>query len=94
MKSVMATKIPRGPKLLPGEYCTEFYMHISQFQLSSLKHVRDYSEHRLEKYIEQVVDEQQKFTLKNVLKDYKAGRVAIAWKSGRPVWLKITREKI
>jgi hypothetical protein len=56
--------------------------------------VLDYSEFRLKKYIEQVTDEQQKFTLISVLKEYKAGLVAIAWKAGKPVWLKVTKEKV
>jgi hypothetical protein len=94
MNFAMATRTPKGPGHKPGEPCTEFQLHCSQSPLTFVRGVFDYSEFRLLKYIEQVADEQQKFTLKNVLKDYRAGKVAIAWKAGRPVWIKVTKEKI
>ena len=94
MTFAMATRTPRGTGNKPGEPCTEFQLHRSQNPLTYVRGVFDYSEFRLRKYIEQVTDEQQKFTLQAVLKDYKAGKVAIAWKGGRPVWIKVTKEKI
>jgi len=92
MHSAMATRYPKGPRL--GDPCTEFQLHRSQSPLTFVRGVLDYSEFRLKKYIEQVTDEQQKFTLISVLKEYKAGLVAIAWKAGKPVWLKVTKEKV
>ena len=94
MKSAMATRIPQGPGTKPGGSCTEFQLHKSQNPFTYHRNVFDYSEFRLKKYIDHVQDDQQKSTLESVFKDYISGRVAIAWKSGKPVWLKVTREKI
>lgn len=92
MHSIMSTKYTQGQKKI--DYCTEFQLHKSQNSLSFFKNVFDYSEYRLKIYINHVIDEQQKFTLISVLKQYKSGLVAIAWKSGKPVWLKVTKEKV
>jgi len=92
MHSAMSTRYTKGLRI--GEPCTEFQLHRSQNPLTFLKNVLDYSEHRLKRYIDHVVDEQQKFTLISVLKEYRAGLVAIAWKAGKPVWLKVTKEKV
>lgn len=72
-------------------YTTEFQLHKSQNYLSLFKNVRDYSEHRLTIYINHVVDARQKFTLSSVLEQYKLGLVAVAWRSGKPVWLKVSK---
>lgn len=94
MNFAMATRTPKGVRPNPGEHCTEFQLHAHHNPNSGRnKGVCDYSEFRLMRYIEQVNDTQQKLTLEGVLKDYKQGRVAVAWKSGRPVWLKVTKEK-
>ena len=93
MKANMATRTPKGTGTKPGENCTEFQLHKSQSQLTAHKNVFDYSYFRLIQYIQQVTDEQQKQTLKDICVQYKAGMVAIAWKSGRPVWLKVTKDK-
>lgn len=89
----MATRTPKGPGSKPGETCTEFQLHKSQNQLTSHKNVIDYSYFRLIMYIHQITDEQQKETLKQICVEYKKGLIAIAWKAGRPVWLKVTKDK-
>jgi len=91
MLAEMATRTPRGTSI--GESCTEYQLHRSQNPLTCGKGFADYSEFRLMKYIEKVTDEGQKMTLTNVLKDYKRGLVAIAWKSGKPVWIRVIKEK-
>lgn len=91
MNASMATRTPRDQGKKPGEHCTEFQMHKSQ-QTGNSRKIIDFSEHKLRLYIKDILDEQQRVTLKGILSDYKAGKVAIAWKAGRPVWLSITRD--
>lgn len=86
----MATRTPQGPGRNPGESCTEFQLHKTQLSASSRKNLFDYTEYRLKRYIAQLKDEQKTALLK-VLKEYKQGLVAIAWKSGKPVWISVTK---
>jgi hypothetical protein len=73
--------------------CTEFQLHKSQQTVFNqiLKKVYDYSEHRLIRHISKVTDQQQKSVLVELLRDYISGKVAIAWKKGLPVWIKVTK---
>jgi hypothetical protein len=88
----MATRSPQTPGRKPGEVCTDFQLHKSQIPGSDKRNLFDYTEFRLNRYILQVTDEQQKTTLVNVLENYKKGKVAVAWKAGKPVWISITKE--
>lgn len=89
----MATRNPLMPGRKPGEATTEFQLHKSQFVMGSgRRNLFDYSEFRLKKYIEKLRDEEQKQVLQKVLRDYKMGMVVVAWKSGKPVWLSVTKE--
>ena len=95
VESCMATRTTGMSGRKPGEGCTEFQLHKSQQPFNGNKrNIYDYSEYRLKLYIEQTVDEQQKMTLKEVLANYKKGMVAVAWKSGRPVWISVTKENM
>lgn len=78
----------------PGDSCTEFQLHKSQLNTGGLskRNIFDYTEHRLKFYISKLKDESQKETLVKVLKAYKQGLMAVAWKSGRPVWIEMTKE--
>jgi len=91
MNSSMATRTPKTPGSKAREYCTEFQLHKSQMSSVDSRRVIDYTSHRLMRYIEATTDEQQRQTLQNLLQDYKAGKVAIAWKSGKPVWMQVTK---
>lgn len=75
------------------ETCTEFTLHISQqaHLARKCKNLIDYSQHRLERYIDAVDDAQQKMVLYALLSDYNKGEVALAWKSGRPVYIQVTK---
>jgi hypothetical protein len=90
MINVMATKIPRSNKTKLGE-CTEFQLHKSQQTAFTgvMSKILDYSEYKLIKHIDTVKDAQQKLVLVALLHDYIAGHVAIAWKRGQPVWIKV-----
>lgn len=91
MNAGMATRTPKTQGKKPGEHCTEFQMHKSQQMVTSRK-IIDFSERKLMLYIESIVDDQQKVTLRGILSDYKKGRVAVAWKAGRPVWISVTKD--
>ena len=77
----------------PGDVTTEFQLHKSQLQVNGSKRTLfDYTEFRLKRYIEQLKDEEQKTTLQKILKEYRQGILAVAWRNGKPVWLRITKE--
>jgi hypothetical protein len=89
----MTTRNPQVPGRKPGDTCTEFQLHKSQIAPGGAKkNLVDYTEFRLKLYITQVTDEQQRLALEQVLASYKKGQVAVAWKSGKPVWISITKE--
>jgi hypothetical protein len=88
----MATKIINDKTQSVGR--TEFQLHISQFQsyFKNKKVLWDFSEHRLRWYIKNIIDDPQKKILINaILVDYINGRVAIAWKNGEPVYVRMNR---
>lgn len=79
----------------PDDITTEFQLHKSQLQVDVKRRTLfDYSAYRLMRYIEQLKDENQRNTLRDVLKKYKQGLVAIAWRRGQPVWLNVTKETV
>ena len=92
MNGAMSTKIPKTLPMKLGE-CTEFQLHKSQQTIfhGILKKVLDYSEYRLLRHIETVKDQQQRLVLIALLHDYINGDVALAWKKGQPVWVKVTK---
>lgn len=93
VESCMATRTTgtRGRK--PGEFHTEYQLHKSQQPFNGNKrNLIDYTEYRLKLYIDSTTDEQQKLTLQDVLRKYKKGLVAVAWRSGLPVWINVTKE--
>lgn len=72
---------------------TEFQLHKSQISAySSIQNIIDYTEKKLIKYTKSVTDAQQKLVLLAILKDYLEGTVAISWKKGKPIYLRITKE--
>jgi hypothetical protein len=83
----------RGNSKIPIHECTEFTLHVSQrteFAGSKGKLV-DYSEHRLRRYIKTIDDKQQVMLLKAMLVDYLTGQIAVAWRRGQPVYVKVTK---
>lgn len=83
----------RGNSKIPITECTEFTMHISQRTEYAGSRYRfiDYTEHKLRKYIEGVSDKQQAMILKAMLVDYLSGNIAVAWRKGQPVYIKVTK---
>lgn len=73
---------------------TEFQLHISQFQsyFRSKKVLRDFSESRLRWYLENMVNDPIRAALiQEIIDDYAAGKVAIAWKAGEPVYVRMNK---
>jgi len=91
-KLKMRTRSTKGPNV-SLDSCTEFTLHISQQSLTSekKKNLIDYFEKRLIRYIKQVDDAQQQMVLVALLHDYRKGQIALAWKKGQPVYLKVTK---
>ena len=88
----MSINFPKNAPMKLGD-CTEFQLHKSQQTIfhGILKKIFDYSENRLIRYINTVKDVQQKLILVALLQDYIDGHVAIAWKRGQPIWVKVIK---
>jgi len=92
-KLKMRTTVIKGQNAKLGS-CTEFTLHIRQQTSLSGKRkgLIDFSQKKLEKYIESITDAQQKMVLYALLYDYLKGEVAIAWRRGQPVYIQVTKE--
>ena len=72
---------------------TAFQLHKSQYAFPQfLSKIIDYSEHKLKRYAVDIKDHQQKLVLAKLLEDYLVGKVAIAWKRGQPIWIKVSKD--
>lgn len=93
-KTTMRTRGTKGQSQnVAVDHCTDFTMHVSQQTgyKGNKKNLIDYSQHRLEKYIDQIDDAQQKMVLFALLHDYVKGDVALAWKRGQPIYIQVTK---
>lgn len=70
------------------ERCTEFQLHGGNV----FRNVVDFTERKLLKYASKASDHQQKLVLMVMIDDYRKGNIAIAWRRGQPVYVKVTRE--
>lgn len=85
----MATKMTQDASL---KECTSFVMHRS-LHAGDKKNVIDYSEKRLLRLAKRARDEQQRLVIMTMLHDYKRGDIAIAWRAGNPVFIRVSHEK-
>jgi hypothetical protein len=92
MKAEMATRNPADVRV-EKDGCTDFVLHKSQQTIFTgiQKKIVDYTEHRLLRYAASVRDPQQKLVLMAIINDYRAGHIAVAWKRGQPVYIRVTR---
>lgn len=90
LDSSMATRDPQTLSIKPGETTTEFQLHKSL--TCSDKSVIDYAERRLKWYALRVTDLTQRLMLERVISAYLKGDVAVAWKSGKPVYINVISE--
>lgn len=93
MKTEMVIRNPANVRDGIGG-CTDFVLHKSQQTIFTgiQKKIVDYTEHRLLRYTASIQDPQQKLQLTAMINDYRAGNVAIAWKQGRPVYVRVIKE--
>jgi hypothetical protein len=70
------------------ERCTEFQLHGGNV----CRNVVDFTEKKLLRYASKTHDSQQKLVLMAMIQDYKDGNIAIAWRRGQPVYIKVTKE--
>jgi hypothetical protein len=70
------------------ERCTEFQLHGGD----GARNVVDFTERKLIRYATRTSDHQQKLVLMAMIEDYKKGNIAVAWRRGQPVWVKVTKE--
>jgi len=87
LRPAMAT---RNAANLPErkERCTEFQLHGG----SSFRNVVDFTERKLLRYANKANDPQQKLVLMAMIDDYLKGNIAVAWRKGQPVYVKVTKE--
>lgn len=81
----------RNASDVPGrpEKCTEFQLHVKSVPSSN---VIDFTERKLLIYVSNAKDQQQRAVLLALIEDYRNGHVAVAWRRGLPVPLRITKE--
>lgn len=93
MSYAMTTRNPS--KVDFNKDCTEFQMHKTLHpQFDSLKKkLIDFTEHKLVRYLDSIVDAQQREVMMDIIDRYRRGLIAVAWKKGRPVHLDLTKEK-
>mgnify|MGYP007044014411 CR=1 FL=1 len=86
----MSTRNTAGlPRRL--EKSTDFQLHVGR---GSDKNVIDFTEQKLLRYALKTNDPQQKLTLVAMIEDYRNGHIAIAWKRGTPVYLRVTKDTV
>lgn len=84
------TKIRKGISL-KNEH-TEFTMHVSQRVLYRSNSLFDFNEFKLRTYAENHKDPSISAEIFKLIELYKSGLVAIAWRDGEPIYVKITRD--
>ena len=87
MCDAMATRNVAG---LPGrpDRCTEFQLHRGK---DDGKNVIDFTEQKLIRYAERATDPQQRLHLMAMVEDYRGGHIAIGWRRGLPVYVRVTK---
>lgn len=72
---------------------TDYQLHKSiLFPSSVSRFIIDFTAMKLLALIKATEDETEKRNLVEVINNYRKGKVAIAWRSGKPVWIQVTNE--
>ncbi len=92
MKPAMATRKPSDSDV-DLKTCTSYCLHKSQqtFLEGAGSKVIDYTEHKLRRFADSVKDEQQKRVIRELIIEYVAGLVAVAWSRGKPTYIRVTK---
>lgn len=89
--TMTSSKTQRGAAAL--RETTDYVLHKSQQTIPAglQKKILDYTEFRLIRYASTIKDAQQKLVLMALISDYREGHVAVAWRSGLPIYVKVTK---
>ena len=92
MRAEMATRNPADVEVSKDGQ-TDFVLHKSQQTIFTgiQKKIVDYTEHRLLRYAARVQDAQQKLVLMAMINDYRNGHIAVAWRRGQPIYIRVTK---
>lgn len=91
MNRLAISMATRNVANMPGrpEKCTDFQLHAGK---DRPRNVIDFTEKRLIMYAEKCTDSQQRAILLKLIEDYRNGVVAVAWRRGYPVPIRVTKE--
>lgn len=67
-------------------------MHISQRVSGRSNSLFDFNEQKLKHYAEEQPDSHLRDEVYKLIDLYKVGAIAIAWRAGEPIYIKITRD--
>ena len=81
----------RNAANMPGrpEKCTEFQIHAGP---GGARNVIDFTEKKLMQYAKNAKDPQQRLVLTALIADYRKGLVAVAWRRGAPIPVRVTKD--
>ena len=85
MSNMARSPTGKAPKRI--DRCTAFQVHVEE---TADTNVIDFTARRLVRCAAEAKDPQQRMVLMALIVDYLAGHVAVAWRRGRPVPLRIT----
>lgn len=71
---------------------TEFVMHVSQRVSGPPNSLFDFNEEKLKHYASRQRDPSVRAEIVKLIDLYRTGYIAIAWRSGEPIYIKITRD--
>lgn len=77
-------------KLNPREHITGFQLYLGSLKSFSSIKTYDFSENKLKRLIK---ENQGNFMLVELLTNYLAGKVAVGWRNGNPVFIKVIKDK-
>jgi hypothetical protein len=89
-KKTMATR-DTSESRIPLNECTELQVHVSQ--RTATLGIIDYSERRLMRMFDVTIDPVKKLSIAALIDDYRSGLIAVAWRAGEPVYVKVTRDR-
>lgn len=87
----LGTPVMRKPFDAKNTHCTDFVMHKSQSSMANTANIIDFFEHKLLKYAAAIQDAQQQLVIYALIKDYRDGHVAVAWKAGLPLYTRVIK---
>lgn len=69
---------------------TEFQLYKNAGELQAK--IFDFTEFKLMNLVKITTDNKKRLITMDVLNDYRNGKIAVAWRSGQPVWVVVVRK--